>query len=221
MTKVQRSVVPVRLCLAVAACTLATLLLELALTRIFSVVLYYHFAFLAISVALFGLGAGGILAYFLPTYLGLWNRLGRLCTVNAVLVAAVLLIILHRPLVFTLHWTAALVLVMVYLICAFPFLLAGMVVSIIIAKSVHQVGRVYFYDLLGAALGCLLLVPLLEWVGGPGAVITSGAFFAFAGALLYSLDGLGRRGVKLFLVAAQLVPDARQSAPGPCRVRPG
>ena len=38
-----------------ALTTLATLLLELSLTRIFSVVFYYHFAFLAISIALFGL----------------------------------------------------------------------------------------------------------------------------------------------------------------------
>ena len=42
----------------VAVTTLASLLLELSLTRIFSVVFYYHFAFLAISIALFGLGAG-------------------------------------------------------------------------------------------------------------------------------------------------------------------
>jgi hypothetical protein len=45
---------------AVALTTLATLLLELSLTRIFSVVFHYHFAFLAISIALFGLGAGGV-----------------------------------------------------------------------------------------------------------------------------------------------------------------
>ena len=44
--------------------TAATLILELTLTRIFSVVFYYHFAFLAISVALFGLGAGGVLSYY-------------------------------------------------------------------------------------------------------------------------------------------------------------
>ena len=36
---------------------------ELALTRIFSVVMYYHFAFLAISIALFGLSASGVFAY--------------------------------------------------------------------------------------------------------------------------------------------------------------
>ena len=43
----------------------AALLLELSLTRLFSVVLFYHFAFLAISIALLGLGAGGVFAYLL------------------------------------------------------------------------------------------------------------------------------------------------------------
>ena len=52
-----------QLYLCVAMTTLATLLLELSLTRIFSVVFYYHFAFLAISIALFGLGAGGVFSY--------------------------------------------------------------------------------------------------------------------------------------------------------------
>src|SRR5215468_3300339 len=41
----------------------ALLMTELALTRIFSVVMYYHFAFLAISIALFGLSASGVFAY--------------------------------------------------------------------------------------------------------------------------------------------------------------
>src|ERR1700751_6235624 len=46
-----------------ALCSFAALLLELSLTRLFSVVLFYHFAFLAISIALLGLGAGGVYAY--------------------------------------------------------------------------------------------------------------------------------------------------------------
>src|SRR5215467_8538834 len=52
--------------LAAVALTSATLLMtELALTRIFSVIMYYHFAFLAISIALFGLSASGVFAFTL------------------------------------------------------------------------------------------------------------------------------------------------------------
>ena len=49
----------------IAAVSAALLMTELALTRIFSVTMYYHFAFLAISIALFGLSASGVSVYVL------------------------------------------------------------------------------------------------------------------------------------------------------------
>src|ERR1700729_2680585 len=78
----------------------AALLLELSLTRLFSVVLFYHFAFLAISIALLGLGAGGVFAYLLKKRLartGTRALAARLCMVNSVLVLLVLEIVLHVP----------------------------------------------------------------------------------------------------------------------------
>ena len=77
--------------------TLATLILELSLTRIFSVVFYYHFAFLAISVALFGLGAGGVFSYVVAARQGnLWAKLGWLALANALCVVASLWFVLSR-----------------------------------------------------------------------------------------------------------------------------
>src|SRR3982750_3098380 len=59
--------------LAGGALVSATLLMtELALTRIFSVVMYYHFAFLAISIALFGISASGVVAYIARRRLARW-----------------------------------------------------------------------------------------------------------------------------------------------------
>src|SRR5882757_11181251 len=81
-----------------ALCSFSALLLELALTRLFSVVLFYHFAFLAISIALLGLGAGGVFAYLLKSRLSAFGTrmlAGRLCMANAVVVVAVLEIVLH------------------------------------------------------------------------------------------------------------------------------
>src|SRR4026208_1138841 len=80
-----------QLYLCVALTTLATLLMELALTRIFSVVFYYHFAFLAISIALFGLGAGGVFSYVIAGGKGnLFEKLGRLSALNSLLVVLAL-----------------------------------------------------------------------------------------------------------------------------------
>src|ERR1022692_1573119 len=80
--------------LSVALTTMATLLLELSLTRIFSVVFYYHMAFLAISIALFGLGVGGVFSYVVANWKGpLYSKLGRLSSLNAFLVLVSLAVI--------------------------------------------------------------------------------------------------------------------------------
>src|SRR6202051_662604 len=87
-----------------ALTSFSALLLELALTRLFSVVLFYHFAFLAISIALLGLGAGGVFAYLLKTRLArVPTRIlaARLCMINSVLVLVVLEIVLHVPVALT------------------------------------------------------------------------------------------------------------------------
>ena len=42
------------------------LILEIALTRLFSVLLFYHYVFLVLAVALLGLGLGGALSALLP-----------------------------------------------------------------------------------------------------------------------------------------------------------
>ena len=93
--------VPERTLLAGLALTsFAALLLELALTRLFSVVLFYHFAFLAISIALLGLGAGGVFAYLLKSRLAAKNTrtlAARLCMLNSVVVLVVLEVVLHVP----------------------------------------------------------------------------------------------------------------------------
>ena len=76
---------------------MATLLLELALTRIFSVVFYYHFAFLAISIALFGLGLGGVFSYVVAGWKApLFTCLGRLSVVNSLLVMLALVVLLAQ-----------------------------------------------------------------------------------------------------------------------------
>src|SRR3954467_5549191 len=89
--------------------TLATLLLELSLTRIFSVVFYYHFAFLAISIALFGLGVGGVYSYVVAGWkMPVFAKLGRLSALNALLVIVSLAIIL-RPIKELSNWDLAII----------------------------------------------------------------------------------------------------------------
>src|SRR5438094_8543344 len=71
----------------VALISESLLMIELALTRIFSVVMYYHFAFLAISIALFGLSASGVFAYVARRWLDRYPS-DRLLSRQAALYAA-------------------------------------------------------------------------------------------------------------------------------------
>lgn len=189
---------------------MATLVLELALTRIFSVVFYYHFAFLAISIALFGLGAGGVLSYYVTGHgPSLFRKLGLLSALNALAVTGALALVLRLGGMEG-FWTLA----AVYFAAAAPFLLSGMVVSLAIAETIERVDRVYFVDLLGAAGGCLLLIPFLNIVGGPGTVLTAAVLFAASSAVWF---GLGRSvtgraaGVILALALAMLVVANKQA----------
>lgn len=193
----------------VALTTLATLLLELSLTRIFSVIFYYHFAFLAISIALFGLGAGGVFSYVVGGMRGsLYAKLGWLSAANAIVVVASLVFLLTRQAGMSTPMLAA-----VYVASALPFFFAGAIVSLVISETIERVNRVYFFDLLGAAAGCLLLVPLLNTFGGPNTVIVVAMLFASASAIWFSLDRRPRgriAGVALGLaLMAALVVNAR------------
>jgi hypothetical protein len=183
---------------AVALTTMATLVLELSLTRIFSVVFYYHYAFLAISIALFGLGAGGVLSYYFPQRgRELHRKLAFISTIASVAVIVTLFVLLHRA-----------PLPAVYFCAAVPFLLAGLIVSLAIGDTVERIDRVYFFDLLGAAGGCMLLIPLLNIVGGPSAVLGAAALYAAASAVWFGLVGSARgraAGVSLALALVALL----------------
>ncbi len=172
---------------------MAALLLELSLTRLFSVVFYYHFAFLAISIALFGLGAGGVFSYIVAGWKApLFVRLGRLSALTSISVIAALAVILAETKDPS-GWDLALV----YFAAALPFFFAGTIVSLVIAKTIDRVHRVYFFDLLGAAAGCLFLLPLLNLPqGGLSTVIAASILFAVAAAIWHSLGSsvMGRAG---------------------------
>jgi hypothetical protein len=187
--------------LCVALTTLATLLLELSLTRIFSVVFYYHLAFLAISIALFGLGAGGVFSYVVAGWKApLFTKLGRLSVANTFAVLLSLLTILAQG-----NNLTNLNLALIYFTTALPFFVSGAIVSLAISETIERVDRVYFYDLAGAAAGCLILLPLLEWLGGPATVVSSAIFFAVAAAVWFSMAGSVRGRAASVAIALMLV----------------
>src|SRR5271156_3544658 len=181
----------------------SALLLELALTRLFSVVLFYHFAFLAISIALLGLGAGGVFAYLLKSRLACFSTralAARLCMVNSVLVLLALEVVLHMPITFTATQQNFLRLGCLYLDAAIPFFLTGLLFSVVFARETWRVSRLYGADLCGGALACLAVVPLLNWIGGPNTILAAAVAMAVAG-VVWAASSRARR-VAVGLAAA-------------------
>jgi len=197
----------------VALSSFSALLLELVLTRIFSVVLFYHFAFLAISIALLGLGSGGVFAYLFKRWLlkfGTQTLLTILCCANAIAIPIVLEIVLHVPVSLDLTRANFLRLTAMYLASAVPFFATGLEFSVIFSRESEHIPRLYGADLLGGALACLGVVPLLNWVGGPNALIFS-AFVSALAAAAWSSKLLARK-VAFGLAAALLLVIAANHA---------
>src|SRR3954466_5723675 len=159
---------------AISLVSFASLLLELGLTRLFSVVLFYHFAFLSISVALLGLGAGGVFAYVRKTWLSRFE-LGQVgafaCQVNALAVLIALEVVLHLRISLNLTSENLGLLTIVYLVSAVPFFLTGVLFSVTFARESARISQLYGADLAGGALACLATVPVLNLIGGPNALL--------------------------------------------------
>ncbi|MFL6417188.1 MAG: hypothetical protein ACJ74Y_16120 [Bryobacteraceae bacterium] len=168
--------------------SLGTLLLELTLTRIFSVIYYYHFAFLAISIALFGLGAGGVFSYVVSSWPGsMFRKIGILAASNSVGCVLCLWYLLTQNGELN---TAQLAIA--YFVTATPFFLSGTILSLVISETLERVNKTYFFDLLGAAAGCLVLVPLLHWIGAPSTVLVAAILFSVSSAIWFHLDASPR-----------------------------
>jgi len=168
---------------AVALMSFSALLLELGLTRLFSVVLFYHFAFLAISIALLGLGAGAVFSYLRRQWLERWSigPLGAvLCCANAAVIVAVLEVVLHSSVALHLNWSNFGRLTVLYLASAVPFFITGLLFSVVFARHTAQITRLYGADLLGGSLACLALVPLLNFLGGPNTILCAAVAVALA-----------------------------------------
>ena len=181
------SAVSPRTLLGVALISGSLLMTELSLTRIFSVTMYYHFAFMAISIALFGLSASGVYVFLMRDR---WKDAptGRLLASHAFAfsVGTVVALFVLVRLKVGLSYTPSNIALMsaVYLLSAVPFFAGGATISIAISRLSASINAVYAADLLGAGAGCLLLMPALDILGAPGAIVAAAALGAVAAVAL-------------------------------------
>jgi predicted membrane-bound spermidine synthase len=164
--------------LSVFLITLSGLVLEVGLTRIYSASVWYHFAFVAVSVALLGWGLGGFTVHLLKQKTRLSMDTAALVTA---LYAAAIPLCLWLLVRFPFEMDR---LPLYFLAPLLPFFLAGMALSIVFDLHRAVAGALYFADLLGAAIGAVLVTLLLHWLGGEAALLTGAIAPAIAALCL-------------------------------------
>jgi len=181
--------------------TLSLLQLELFLTRIFSVTMWYHFAFMAISLAMFGLAAGAVIVELMPKE-DPHRTLAVAGVVFAASTAICFTVALYIPVIpgWELLWMA-----LSFLVISIPFVFAGVAVCAALTRFPGHTGKLYAVDLAGSAAGCLLTIPILNHTHAPTAVILNAAVAAIAStAFAMSVRGRLRwitTGVSVVLLA--------------------
>jgi hypothetical protein len=196
-----------RLSFGVLLIALSTLVLELMLTRVFDVTLTPNLSYFVVSLAVFSFGLAGIYATLRPIPVEAEIR-GRLVACSVGFAAAVLLL---RPIInvldldythvsrapfATLGSFAAL-----YVTLLLPFFLAGYVLIAIFSKYAAKIQRLYFWDLLGAGLGTVLVIPFILKIGPGGLIVCAAALGLLAAALFTESRGATRG----FVVAAVVI----------------
>jgi len=172
----------------------ATLSLEILLGRIFSVTLGYHFAFIAISMAMFGLTAGALIVFTFP---GLFiqerakKSFARFSLFFAVSIFISLALYLNVPFSGKISGMNMALLIFNYGVISVPFIFSGIVICLILRKYHWDISYVYSANLLGAAIGVLAVVGTLAFIDCLSAVIAAGLIAGLA-AYLFAVDA-GRR----------------------------
>jgi len=169
------------------ATTLATLMLENLLTRIFSVTMWYHYAFMAVSIAMFGMTLGAIIVYLFPVQFA-HEHVGKHLTTTSILFSATIIItfLIHINIPAT-GKIANIYLPLTFVLISIPFIFAGINTCLMLVKVPGDIGKLYAADLAGAALGCILFIYVLDITDGPTAVFVT-ALVAILGAVFYAIQ---------------------------------
>ncbi|MGE3174789.1 MAG: spermidine synthase [Planctomycetota bacterium] len=172
---------------------LSVILFEIALTRVFAIMMWHHFTYMVISIGLLGFGAAGSLMTATRVGLKGGNPARALTWISGAYGVSVMFAFCFATLVrldSLAIWKEKenfVALFFIYLIVGVPFLLGGLGIGLALTRHVKDVNRLYFSDLLGSALGAGLAAVLLRGFGSSATVMMAGGF----GLLAAFCFGLG------------------------------
>jgi hypothetical protein len=173
---------------------LSTLMYEILLTRIFSVTMGYHFAFMAVSLAMFGMTVGAIIVYLYPQKFP-QEKIKQVLAKQSMIFSITMIVtfVLHISIPF-LHGVSLvgfLFTAFIYTSACIPFVFSGICISLLLTRFTANINKLYAADLIGASLGCILVVQTINISGGPTAVFIC-AFFTSLSSIFFALDGENR-----------------------------
>ncbi len=172
---------------AFAIVTASLLLTEVTLTRVFSGTIGYYFAFMSISIAMLGLGAGSLWVTLRgergdsPEWRAGLAALG----LSLSMASATLLFLRFYPELGDGGYRGQLAHVFLFGALFVPFFFGGVVVATLFDAFVNEFGVLYAIDLVAAAAGCVLAVLLLRHVAAPEAMLVIAAVTGTAAPLFF------------------------------------
>lgn|GEM_PF-2802446 len=172
------------------------LMYELFITRIFSAIFSYHFSFMAVSLALFGLGASG-LYYQKLARSGLasdsfYASLDRWSCYFSLSMLLFLFVTFVVPLSFYSKLPQSLCLIGMFFLASLPFFSGGLMICSLLDRFRNHSGQVYCYDLLGGAIACVVTISVMNSLGPSNGLLLLCLLAAIAGAVLASQGGVAK-----------------------------
>jgi hypothetical protein len=163
--------------------SLSLLMLEIVVARMLSVALLSHYAFVAVSLAMFGLSLGGLVVYLFPAHFSSETVDQRLVAYSwrfGLSVALSILAFLHMHVTQELSPTGFISLSIAYAVLAVPFFLGGVGMALLMTHFSASIGRLYAADLCGASLGCIAVVVAMQYWPAPQVAVCLAAALCLA-----------------------------------------
>jgi len=179
---------------------------EILLTRIFSVTMGYHFAFMAVSIAMFGMTVGALIVYLFPARFPDENIYTILAKNSFYFSLTTLLSFLFHIFVPFIHGLSIIgftVTALTYTVICVPFVFSGICISLLLTRFPENVNKLYASDLIGASIGCIIVVAALNFTGGPTSVFIA-AFFSGLAALLIKKGKQKNKFITVYIIVIAL-----------------
>lgn len=175
--------------LGIFCLSMASLMTEISLIRVFDVLFYPNIAYMIISSSLFGYGLAGVYAVIRPhpSNRDILQQVAKWSVMFAVTVAAILPVLNGLP--FNLNEISVQPVKQVayfagmYAILVLPFFLVGLIFTALFSEYARRIQRLYFWDLTGAALGSVALIPFISRIGPGGLLFLAAALGLIAAAM--------------------------------------